>query len=161
MHHAQLGDRVRIQYSRLRKHVDPSAKPRAPKELEFTVGSSDIIPSVSLGVVGMAPGDRKQLTLQPQETNGRVPARLARQKRGLQAPKHMEVWVGQSWTPMIAASDRPTQAAVVDVKAKRMHAAGSLPLVRRIIELEVMLLSLDSSSNANENLPQFDLGGEG
>ena len=32
---------------------------------------------------------------------------------------------------------------------------------RKAVELEISLLSLDSSSNANKQNPQFDLGGQG
>lgn len=154
MQEAQFGDRVRIQYSRLRKHVAAGAEPRAPKVLEFTVGSSDIIPSVSLGVVGMSPGDRKEFKLQPQETNGRVPAGLARQKRPLRAPKQMKLRMVKPQAAVIAASNQPGRATDVVSRSEPVLAGD-------VIELEVMLLSLDSSSNANQNLPQFDLGGEG
>ena len=67
MHKANLGDRVRVQYSRVSKRGAAPAKAFIPKTCEFTVGSSDVFPSLSVGVVGMAPGDRKRLTLQPQE----------------------------------------------------------------------------------------------
>ena len=160
MQEAQLGDRVRIQYSRLRKHVAKNAEPRAPKVLEFTVGSIDIIPSVSLGVVGMAPGDRKQFTLEPQESGGRLPAGLARQK-SRRFPKHMERRVGKRRTAINAALNRPERATFAHNKSDTVLADGNYSLAGETILLEVMLISLDSSANANENLPQFDLGGEG
>jgi hypothetical protein len=34
-------------------------------------------------------------------------------------------------------------------------------LVERPVELDVSLLSLDSSSTTNQEKPQFDIGGEG
>jgi FKBP-type peptidyl-prolyl cis-trans isomerase 2 len=38
---------------------------------------------------------------------------------------------------------------------------GNHPLAGKVIELEVSLLSLDSSADANKRNPQFDLGGRG
>ena len=37
---------------------------------EFTVGSRDVMPGISLGVVGMAPGEQKRFTLQPIDAYG-------------------------------------------------------------------------------------------
>ena len=37
---------------------------------------------------------------------------------------------------------------------------GNHPLAGKVINLEVYLLSLDSSSNANQTKQQFDMGGE-
>ena len=79
MNEAKLGDRVRIEYSRVPKPGAMIAAPRQPKVLEFTVGSGDIIPSVSLGVVGMVQGDHKRLAFQPETENGIVPAGLGKQ----------------------------------------------------------------------------------
>ena len=54
MHKANLGDRVRVQYSRVSKRGAAPAKAFIPKTCEFTVGSRDVFPSLSVGVVGMA-----------------------------------------------------------------------------------------------------------
>ena len=67
MHAAKLGNRVRIQYARVPGAGATLGRARAEKTSEFTVGTKEVIPNLSLGVVSMAPGDRKRLTLQPQE----------------------------------------------------------------------------------------------
>lgn len=149
MHKAELGDLVRIQYSRLRKHGAATAKPRAPKELEFTVGSGDIVPGVSLGVVGMAPGDRKRLAFPSQAANSTVPGDLIKQKPPKRSPTHLDLGVGKRRSTVIAATGRPGRLMAAETRLDPV-----------VVELEITLVTLDSSSNANKRKPQFELGGE-
>ena len=149
MHEAKLGDRVRIQYSRVSKPSATTAKPRTPKVLEFTVGSGEIIPSVSLGVMGMTPGDLKRIALQPQESEGTVPAGLTTQKSRQRSPKQSDRRVDKRPTAVGAASVRSRTLSVVETTPNPVS-----------VELEITLVSLDSSANANKRKPQFDIGGE-
>jgi Holliday junction resolvasome RuvABC endonuclease subunit len=70
MHHAQLGDRVRvaIRWIPLGNNEETLR--------EYTVGSNDVPPSLSLGVVGLAQGEKKQITVSANDAMlaGHVPA---------------------------------------------------------------------------------------
>lgn len=68
MRQAKMGDRVRIEYARLRTRNAVLYRAKVPKVLDFTVGSSEIVSSVSKGVLGMAAGDSKRVTLEPNES---------------------------------------------------------------------------------------------
>jgi FKBP-type peptidyl-prolyl cis-trans isomerase 2 len=161
MRAANLGDRVRIQYSRVRE--SSAALNHAPpaKTCEFTVGSNEVVRSLSLGVIGMAPGDRKQLTLQPQEGYGPVKAKLIRQIPRQRFPQHLALEVGKRMTAFVASSGRRQRVRIIAIHADTVTVDGNHPLAGKIIELEVNLISLDSSSTANKQNPQFDLGGQG
>src|SRR5688500_4285144 len=98
MHRAKLGDRVRIQYARLDNQCPSGGKPRKRRTCEFTVGGRDVFPSLSLGVVAMAPGERKKLTLQPAEAYGDVQPRLIRPIPRDRFPKHLQLHVGKRLT---------------------------------------------------------------
>src|SRR4051812_43549259 len=104
MHTANLGDRVRIQYARVREPGVLANKSRLPKMCEFIVGSKEVFPSLSLGVVGMAPGDWKQLTLQPQQAYGAVKPKLIRQIPRKRFPQHLALQVGKRLTAFVASS---------------------------------------------------------
>lgn len=70
MHHAQLGDRVRVAIRWI---------PIGNNEVtlrEYTVGGDDAPPPLSLPVVGMAQGDQKQITVSANDAilAGYVPA---------------------------------------------------------------------------------------
>ena len=150
MHEAKLGDRVRIEYSRVSKPGTMIASPHPPKILEFTVGSGDIIPSVSLGVVGMVQGDRRRLAFQPETENGIVPAGLGKQTSLQRLRKRFSLRIRK---PRAAANSTtvPLQTPTV--------ADGTSS--SEVIELDVLLLTLDASASANKQQPQFEMGGEG
>jgi FKBP-type peptidyl-prolyl cis-trans isomerase len=149
MHEAKLGDRVRIEYSRVPKPGAIIATSRPPKVLEFTVGSGDIIPSVSLGVVGMAQGDHKRLAFQPETENGIVPAGLSKQTLRQRSKRQFSLRVRKTQ----AGAD----AGAVPPQPPKNAESTAGPVV---VELDVMLISLDSSASANKQMPQFEMGGE-
>ena len=150
MHEAKLGDRVRIEYSRVPKPGAMVASPRPPKVLEFTVGSGEIIPSVSLGVVGMVQGGHKRLAFQPETENGIVPTGLSKQSPRQRSKRRFSLRIRKSRAAPSAASDPPQTPLISE------STAGPV-----VVELDVMLVSLDSSANANKQKPQFEMGGEG
>jgi peptidylprolyl isomerase len=161
MHKAKLGDRVRIQYSRLLESGATQAVSSAPKTCEFTVGGKEVLPGLSIGVIGMAPGDRKQLTIQPKEAFGAVQPKLVRQIPRERFPQHIALKVGKKLTALVAASGRRQRVRVVEIHSDTVTVDGNHPLAGQVIQLVVNLISLDSSSNANKQKPQFDVGGQG
>ena len=159
MHIAQIGDRVRIQYF-TPSRGGGAAKQRRPKSVEFIVGSRDVFSSLSFGVVGMAPGDRKRLTLQPAEAYGMVRQKLIRRISRDRLPGHLSLRVGQRLTALRGIAGRRRRVTVVEITPDSVVLDGNHPLAGEIVEMEVNLISLDASSNANQRKPQFDVGGE-
>jgi FKBP-type peptidyl-prolyl cis-trans isomerase SlpA len=161
MNTAQLGDRVRIHYASVRKTIAPPDQPLGHRELEFTVGTGGMIPTISLGVVGMAQGDHKQFTLQPHEIKGAAQPRLIREIPRQRLPKDLLLEVGQRLTAVQKVTGKRRQVTVVEVKPDSVVVDEERPLSRKVVVLDVTLISLDSSANANQTKPQFDAGGEG
>lgn len=160
MHTAKLGDRVRIQYSRLPERAATPGGRHHQKTLEFTVGSRDVFRALSLSVVGMAPGDRKQLTLQPHEAYGDIRPKLIRQLPRERFPKRLALRVGKRLTVVHGIAGHRRRVTVVEIGPDLVTVDGNHPLAGKVVELEISLLSLDSSANANRGKPQFDMGGE-
>jgi FKBP-type peptidyl-prolyl cis-trans isomerase 2 len=160
MHQANIGDRVRIQYCRVPQRGTPQNK-ASRKTHEFIVGSKEVFPTLSFGVVGMAPGDRKQFTLQPDEAYGAVQSKLIKQIPRQRFPQHIALIVGKQLTAFVAASGLRRRVRIVEIHGESVTVDGNHPLAGKIIQLEVNLISVDRSSNANKRKPQFDLGGRG
>jgi FKBP-type peptidyl-prolyl cis-trans isomerase 2 len=160
MHTAKLGDRVRIQYSRLPDQGAAPRKPRSPRILEFTVGSREVMPGLSLGVVGMTQGDQKRFTLEPGQAYGPVKVRLFKEIPRQRFPRHLALHVGKLLMAVTAATGRRRRVRVVEIKPDSIVVDGNHRLAGKVITLEVTLISVDSSSNANRSKPQFDMGGE-
>jgi FKBP-type peptidyl-prolyl cis-trans isomerase (trigger factor) len=70
MTNVRLGDRVRIQYCRLPEQAGAPGGTRRQQTIEFVVGSRDVFHALSIGVVGMAPGERKKFIFQPHVGHG-------------------------------------------------------------------------------------------
>ena len=69
---AKLGDQVTVRYFTAVRDGDSMQRHGGRQMLRFMVGSKDAVPGVSFGVVGMAEGEKKRLTLKPEEAFGRV-----------------------------------------------------------------------------------------
>ena len=157
---AKLGDRVRVQYVGLLKDGIPIKKRPGERVLDFTVGSKEVIPGISLGVVGMAEGQQKRLTLQPKDAYGTVRLKLIKEISRQRFPSHLDLCMGKRLTSVGVTSGRRRRVRVVEIKPDTVVVDGNHPLAGKVLEVAVQLVSLDSSS-ADTGGEQYDAGGEG
>ena len=116
MRTAQIGDQVRVQYSQLPGAA--ATEHTNSKTCVFMVGSRDVFPALSMGVVGMAPGDRKQLSLPPTEAYGAVQSKLIRQIPRTRFPQHLVLEVGKRLTAIQGLARRRRRVTVVEINAE-------------------------------------------
>ena len=155
MHKAKAGDRVRVQYF-------PAGRPgRHPdgKVLDFTVGSGEVIPGISLGVVGMSEGEQRHLILQPQDAYGVVRPHLIKELPRRNFPQHLDLRPGKRLAAVDAAGRR-RPVTVVRVNQDSVVVDANHRLAGEVLEVDIRLLSL-MPSYAHRDKPQFDVGGEG
>lgn len=152
---AKAGDQVRVRY------FPPGRPGRHPdgKLLEFTVGSGDVIPGLSLGVVGMAPGEEKHLVLQPEDAYGVVRRQLIKEVPRKKFPQHLDLHPGKRLATVNAAGRR-RRITVVRIKRDSVVVDANHPLAGKVVEVDVRLISLKQSP-AHREKRQFDVGGEG
>jgi FKBP-type peptidyl-prolyl cis-trans isomerase 2 len=160
MHNAKIGDRVRVKCLRLPIAGVESPKPRKAKTFEFTVGSREVTPGLSSGVAGMAPGDRRRLTLQPQDAFGPVLPCLIREIPRRRQSARLSLQVGKWLTHLEPISGHRERMRVVEIKDDFLVVDGNHPLAGAVIDLDVMLISVDPSAHANQSRQQFEMGGE-
>ena len=160
MPRAKVGDRVRIQYARRVNQCPTGGKPRKRRTCEFTIGGSEVFATLSMGIIGMAPGERKSLTLQPAEAYGEVQPRLIRPIPRERFPKHLELHVGKRLTAIAGIAGRRRRVTVVEIGEEHVLIDANHPLAGQIVVLEVNLLAVDSSAKAKRSKPQVDVGGK-
>jgi len=160
MHNAKLGDRVRVKCLRLPASRAESQKPRKARTFEFTVGSREVTPGLSQGVTDMAPGERKRLTLQPADAYGPVQACLIREIPRRRLSDRINLQVGKWLTHLEPVSGFRERMRVVEIKEDVLIVDGNHPLAGEVLELDVMLISVDPSAHANKERQQFEMGGE-
>jgi FKBP-type peptidyl-prolyl cis-trans isomerase 2 len=151
---AKAGDRVRVRY------FPPGSPDKDPsgKLLEFTVGSGDVISGLSLGVVGMSPGEQKHLILQPQDAYGIVRQQLIKKVPRKKFPQHLDLHPGKRLAT-VDAHGRRWRVTVVRVNRASVVVDGNHPLAGKVVEVDVRLISLKQSP-AHREKRQFDVGGE-
>jgi FKBP-type peptidyl-prolyl cis-trans isomerase 2 len=163
MSKAKIGDRVRIQYSRIRRSARPDAPPPLPqamKTLEFTVGEESIMRGLSEGVMDMCQGDTKSLSLQPKQAYGDVQTRLIREIPRASLARRLVLKLGMQLTAKDRSSGRKRRVRVIEINKDSILVDGNHPLAGKVVELEVILISVDHSSAANTLRHQMDVGGE-
>ena len=160
MNIAKFGDHVRVQCVGLRKDGIPIKKRPGERVLEFTVGSKEVIPGISLGVVGMAEGQQKRLTLQPRDAYGAVHPKLIKEIPRQRFPSRLDLRVGKRLTSIGAPSGRRRRVKVVEIRPDMVVVDGNHPLAGKVLELQVQLVSLNCLA-ADSGGAQYDAGGEG
>ena len=159
---ARHGDRVRIQYTRLHKPelAGPAASASAPKVLEFTIGGEHVLPGLSRCVAGMSQGEQKCVSLPAAEAFGDVQKRLIRELPRDCFRTKLPLAVGMVLNAKIRGLERPRKVRIVQLNAGTVIVDGNHPSAGRAVNLAVLVLSIDSSSEANQSKPQIDSGGE-
>jgi peptidylprolyl isomerase len=158
MNTAIAGDRVLVQLVAFQ--VPRLRGQRAQRtSVEFTVGSGEVIPGISLGVVGMAVGEQKRLVLQPQDAYGDVRQNLISEVPRKRFPQHLKLHAGKRLSAVNAAGRR-RRIRIVQLKRTSVVVDANHPLAGKVLEVEIRLLALRPSRANQEKLP-FDLGGEG
>ena len=157
MSRAKLGDRVRVQYLGLREDGSAIRHSRGRQVLEFTVGSKEVMPGISLGVVGMAEGEQKRLTLQPKDAYGDVRPGLIKEVSRQRFPSRLELFVGKRLTATSVNSGRRRRVEIAELRPATVVVDGNHPLAGEILEVQLQIVSLDSSPDYDHQ-SQCDLG---
>ncbi len=140
---AKLGDRVRIEYSGQFKDAKAGLQRLGREVFEFTVGSHEIMPGISKGVVGMVEGERKQLTLSPREAYGEFRSKLIREIPRSRLPSDTILKVGKRLTTIGVKSGRRRKVTIVELKPTTVIVDGNHPLAGKTLEVEFQLLVHD------------------
>jgi FKBP-type peptidyl-prolyl cis-trans isomerase 2 len=159
MHKAHAGDRARIRYSRLSAQVNDKKEYAPPKTIEFIVGSHEVPACVSTGVVGMALGDHRFFRLWMGK-DGRLGESAVRRIRRERLGRHRNLQVGEQLRFVDRNTGRHLDMTIIRLTptwvllARNDHPESN-------VEVDVSLVSLDSSATTNQEQPQFDIGGQG
>jgi len=142
---------VRVQYSGASKDGTTIGSRRAPQVVEFTVGGKDVMPGISAGVVGMAQGEQKRMTLQPQDAFGSVRDALIKEIPRQRFPKHLDLHVGKRLNSVGKASRRHWLVQVVKIRPDSIVVDANHPLAGKIVDVEVQLVWLDPSAGTGKS----------
>lgn len=95
MRKAQNGDRVRVHFTASYDDGTQFATTRGEKPLELTIGDRKLIECFEQSVVGMAEGEKKTVSIEPEDAMGeRKPELVAKLPREAVPEQHEDLKVG-------------------------------------------------------------------
>ncbi|MGD8471906.1 MAG: peptidylprolyl isomerase [Desulfobacteraceae bacterium] len=138
---AKTGDRVKIHFTGKMQDdtVVETSKERGP--LEFKIGEGNVISGLEQGIIGMQVGDKKTLTISPQEAFGVPRQELMVELNKDEIPEGIKLAVGIHLD--IQASDGQTfKVKVVDVKEDTITLDANHPLAGVTLIFDVELIEI-------------------
>lgn len=94
MSQANQGNKVKIHYTGKLEDGTVFGSSVGQEPLEFTIGSGNVIPGVETAIMGMGVGDKKTVTLPPEEAYGQRSDDLVAQFRKSDLPDDLDAKVG-------------------------------------------------------------------
>lgn len=145
---AKLGDHVRIEYSGQYKDEKSSVQRLGRELLDFVVGSREVMPGINKGVVGMVEGERKQMTLIPQDAFGVFRSNLIREIPRTRLPSDVVLKVGKRLTTIGVKSGRRSKVRILELTPTTVVVDGNHPLAGKTVDVEFQLLVHDSAATS-------------
>lgn len=141
MSQAKTKDKVTVHYTGKLDDGTVFDTSRDRQPLEFTIGAGQVIPGFENSVVGMAEGDNKSVTVQPQEAYGNVRDDLIIDVNKSDIPANLEVKVGQQL--QINRPDGQTIPVLVsNVTDDKVTLDANHPLAGKTLTFEIELVKI-------------------
>jgi len=142
MAEAKQGDKVKVHYTGRVPEGDvfDSSQERGP--LEFTIGENRIIPGFENAVIGMAPGEKKTVTIDSEEGYGPHREELVQQVERDQLPGDVDFSVGQQLQVTPPGETKPFVVMVTEVTETHVKLDGNHPLAGKNLQFEIELVEI-------------------
>lgn len=142
MTQAQSGKTVKVHYTGKLDDgtVFDSSKGRDP--FEFTIGTGSVIPGFERGVVGMAVGDTKTITITPNEAYGQVRQELIADVKKSHFPPDIIPEVGKQ-LQMQQPDGRPLNVVISDIQGETVTLDANHPLAGKNLTFDIELVEVN------------------
>jgi peptidylprolyl isomerase len=149
MQQAKQGDTVRVHYTgRLASGevfdssicTDDDCGCSNGKPLEFTIGSQQVIPGFEAGVVGLAPGESRTVTIPVEQAYGPHNQELVIQVPRSDIPSHIELALGNHL--QMTQEDQTFTVLITDVTDETVTFDANHPLAGRELVFDLELVEI-------------------
>lgn len=142
MAEARPGDKVKVHYvGRVPEgEVFDSSQERGP--LEFTIGENKIIPGFENAVIGMAPGQKKTVTIDSEHGYGPHREELVQEVELEQLPGDVDFKVGQQLQVTPPGESQPFVVKVAEITESHVKLDGNHPLAGKELQFEIELVEI-------------------
>lgn len=141
---AKKGDTVRVNYTGRSEDgtVFESSVGLAP--LEFTIGSDEVVQGFEDAVLGMHPGEKKTVTVQPEEGFGMYDEDLVFEVDKEELPQGFMPQVGMDFE-MVDDEGREVSGTIIEISPGSILIDTNAPLAGKAVIYEIELLEIKSS----------------
>lgn len=141
MNEAKHGDTVKVHYTgRLTDGtVFDSSKDRDP--LEFKLGEKQLIPGFESAVMGMAPGESKTVTVDPEQAYGPHHEEMVLRVGRDQVPAEMPIQLGDQFQ-LAQKEGQPIVVTVTELSEGNVTLDANHPLAGKPLTFEIELVAI-------------------
>lgn len=138
---AKAGDTLRIHYTGRLKDGTIFDTSEGRDALEFMIGNGDVIPGLDQGVIGMAAGETRELTIAPEEAYGQRDETWVQTVPLESVPDHIPTELGTQL--QIQTQDGQTVPVVVSDKTdSNIELDANHPLAGKTLIFDVTLVEI-------------------
>ena len=140
MTQANTGNTVRVHYTGQLADGRQFDSSEGRDPLEFEIGAQQVIPGFEQAVVGMEPGDSKQVTIPPEKAYGPYQENLVFQVGREQIPPDMELSVGQQL--QLRDGEQVMGARVTQLSQEQVTLDANHPLAGQDLVFDIELVEV-------------------
>lgn len=141
MNHAQAGDIVRIHFTGRLVNGAIFSSSQSDEPVQLTLGSEQMIEGLDRALVGMQVGEKKSITVLPEEGFGPRRPELQQQVPRTALPEGVKVGDRLS----ARSGDTPLYVWVRDLDGERATVDGNHPLAGQTLLFDVELVSIEAA----------------
>jgi len=142
MNRAQDGDKVTITFQGVLEDGSVFDESDENDPLVFVVGENEVLPGMEMAVLGMQVGDRKTVTIPPEQGYGLRQNRLVEEVKINALPENIELHVGGQ-LEVTAEDGTIFQLLIVKKDSEKVTLDANHPLAGRSLTLQIELVSID------------------
>jgi len=141
MGQAKNGDTVKVHYTGKLEDgtVFDSSEGRQP--LQFTLGKGNVIPGFENGIMGMDIGDKKDITVAPEDGYGQLRDDLIIDVPAAQVPDNITPELGMQ-LQVKQPDGQMVNVTIVDVQEEKITLDANHPLAGKTLNFEVTLVEI-------------------
>ncbi len=141
MSQAKCGDKVTIHVNVWLEDGTNFVSSRDDEPLEFTIGKGEVIPGFENAVIGMEVGEKKTVTISPEDAFGQRHEELVVDVLKSDFPEHIAPVIGERLKIRMRGSD-PIEVTVKDTSEDTVTLDGNHPLAGYTLTYHIQLISI-------------------
>lgn len=141
MSEARNGDRVKVHYTGKLWDGRILGSTENNQPVEFTIGSGQIVPGIEKGIIGMEVGERKTITIPPEDGFGPRREELVVDVNKSELPENMEPAIGQR-VRMPHDDGQNIDLVITDVAEDTITLDANHPLAGRMLLFDLELVAI-------------------